>query len=219
MSMRVGPSLLRARVIAAAVASMDSLGVASVDGRSGEAVAGGSGFHRRDRHLLIERDADRPAVVLAEEDDRELVHAREVHRLVHTALGRGAVTEPADGNGVFVLDAGCVRRADGVGHVRADLARDAADAQRRVGEVRRQLAAAAVRVVGTGERAEEQLVRRDPEREAHAEVAVVEPRGRLAPLAAPRRSRSARSRGREPSARSRLGPGGSGSTAARRPRA
>ncbi len=98
---------------------------------------------------------------------------------MHATLGRGAVTEPADGNGVFVLDAGCVRSAHCVGHVRADLARDAADAERLVGEVRRQLASAAVRVVGTGERAEEQLVRRDPEREPHAEVAVVEPRAVL----------------------------------------
>ncbi len=46
-----------------------------------------------------------------------------------------------------------------------------------LGEVRRQLAAAAVRVVGTSERPEEQLVGRDAEREADAEVAVVEPRG------------------------------------------
>ena len=96
---------------------------------------------------------------------------------MHAALGRRAVTEPADRNGVFALDAGRVRGAHCVGHVRADLAGDAADAKRLVGEVRRQLASAAVRVVGTGERAEEQLVGRDAEREPHAEVSVVEPRG------------------------------------------
>src|SRR2546425_1524725 len=35
--------------------------------------------------------ADRPVVVLADEDDRRLEHAGEVHRHVEVALGRGGV--------------------------------------------------------------------------------------------------------------------------------
>ena len=63
--------------------------------------------------------------------------------------------------------------------VRTDLAGDRSDAQRRARKVCSELAASAVRVVRAREGTEEQLVRRDAEREADAEVPVVQPGGVL----------------------------------------
>src|SRR4029079_19349832 len=117
---------------------------------------------------LRERHADGVAVVLADEDDGELVHAREVHRLVRAALRGRAVSEVADRDRVFAFDSRGIRGAHRMREVRADLARDAADAEAVAREVRRELATAAVWVVRPGERAQEELVGRDTERESDA---------------------------------------------------
>ena len=70
--------------------------VAAVDGHPREAIAGGPCGDRQPPDLLRQRHADGVAVVLAHEDDRQLVDAREVHRLVHLALVCGSLAEVRD---------------------------------------------------------------------------------------------------------------------------
>ena len=123
--------------------------VASVDRRPREAIGRSALLERGDGHLLRQRDADRVAVVLAEEDDRQLVHAGEVHRLVGRALGRGTVTEVAHRDGVLTLHNRRICGADCVRQVRADLTRDGTDAEALAREMRRELPAAAVGVIGS----------------------------------------------------------------------
>ena len=49
-----------------------------------------------DRHLLLERRRVRVAIVLAHEDDRQLLHAGKVHRLMHVAARRRSLAEEGD---------------------------------------------------------------------------------------------------------------------------
>ena len=81
------------RFLARGIARED---VPTVDGDAREPVALGAGGDGESANLLLERHADGVAVVLADEDDRELVHAREVHRFVHLALVGGALAEIRD---------------------------------------------------------------------------------------------------------------------------
>src|SRR5207247_6662309 len=61
--------------------------IAPIDSDAREAVAGRALGDVLDRVLLVERSRDRKAVVLADEDLRQLVYGREVEGLVGVAFG------------------------------------------------------------------------------------------------------------------------------------
>ena len=71
--------------------------VVAVDGDVADPVAGGPALERR-RVLVGGGRELGVAVVLAEEDDRQLPHRGEVHRLVERALGHRAVAEEGHGD-------------------------------------------------------------------------------------------------------------------------
>ena len=108
--MRVGPSPARAvvRLLGDAV-HLQHIG--PVDGDAGEAVALRPGRDLAAADLLVERNADRVAVVLADEDDRQLVNAGEVHGLVDLTLVAGALAEAGERHDVVSLDPGAHRDA------------------------------------------------------------------------------------------------------------
>jgi len=64
-----------------------------------EPVAGRADGHALHGHLLGERHGDRVAVVLAHEDDRQVMDPCEVHSLVHVPFARGALAEPRGRDG------------------------------------------------------------------------------------------------------------------------
>ena len=82
-----------------------------------------------DRRLLGEGHGDGVAVVLADEDDREAVDAREVQGLVEVTLRRGAVAEVADGHAVVAPEVGGEADAGRVGDVGCDGRRPGDDAE------------------------------------------------------------------------------------------
>ena len=77
------------------------------------------------------------AVVLAEEDDRQLPHRGEVHRLVERALGDGAVAEEGDRHAAVGPQLRGRGRADGDRQAGGDDAVGAEDADGRIGDVHR----------------------------------------------------------------------------------
>ena len=64
------------------------------------------------RVLEMRRGRVRPLVVVADEDDRQLAHAGEVHRLVGVAAGSGSLAEPADRHAPLLADAERERATD-----------------------------------------------------------------------------------------------------------
>src|SRR5439155_1911857 len=70
--------------------------------------------------LLLDRGRDRPAVVLAQKDDRGLHHPREVGRLVEVALRGAAVTENREHDAGVVLHPQPPRETDRLGQLARD---------------------------------------------------------------------------------------------------
>lgn len=103
-------------------------GVVAVDQAARHPVADGLVGQRRGGGLLGERDGDREAVVLDEEDDRGLPDGGEVERLVEVALAGAAVADQGERHHVVALETGGVREAHGVrelGRERGAQGRDA----------------------------------------------------------------------------------------------
>ena len=93
--------------------------VVAVDAQAREAEAVGA-LVERDAGLALERLADRPLVVLAEEHDRRVVDRGEDERLVDVALARRAVAEVGDDRRVGAVALDAHRVADGVQALVAD---------------------------------------------------------------------------------------------------
>ena len=119
--------------------------VVAVDGPVAHAVPLGAVLERRG--VLIGGCGELGvAVVLAEEDDRELPHRGQVHGLVERALGHRAVAEERDREGAVAPELGGGGRSDGDREPGGDDAVRAEDADRGVGDVHRS-AAPAVRAL------------------------------------------------------------------------
>ena len=84
--------------------AVDGEHVGAVDDDAFEAVRGGAVGEMLDRVAEVRRRRVRPLVVVADEDDRELADAGEVHRLVSVAAGHRALTGPADRDPLLVAD-------------------------------------------------------------------------------------------------------------------
>ena len=96
-SMNVGPSPARARSTRLARRLVARRARRAPSTRSaGHPVAGRLVGERLGRGLRLDRRRDRPAVVVAEEDQRRAHHGREVRALVERALGGRAVAEVGD---------------------------------------------------------------------------------------------------------------------------
>ena len=145
----------------------------AVDDHAGEPVAVRVLRDVAHRRLLVERDRDGVAVVLADEHERDAVDAGEVARLVEVALRRGAVAEEADDGPVLVPQLHRLGHARGVGDVGGDRRRARDDAEPPRSPVAGHLPPARARVGRFGEHPEQHLVGGQPEGEHHAEVAVV----------------------------------------------
>ena len=65
---------------------VDGEKIGAIDDDPGKSITGGAIGDVVDRHLALNRDRDRIAVVLAEEDDREFVDTGEIAGLVEIAL-------------------------------------------------------------------------------------------------------------------------------------
>ena len=116
--------------------------VAAIDLHSREAVSRGAGRHRAATDLAIERNADRVPVVLAYEDDGQVVDAGEVHAFVDLALVGGSLAEGGHRHRVVAPHPGPQPEANGMEHLRAHRGADAQDVVRRGPVVARHLAAA-----------------------------------------------------------------------------
>ena len=92
--------------------AVDGEHVGAVDDDALEAVGLGAVGEVLDRVLEVGRRRVRPLVVVADEDDRQLAHAGEVHRLVRVAARRGALAEPADRDAALLADPEGERAAD-----------------------------------------------------------------------------------------------------------
>ena len=82
---------------------------------SGKAIALGASGNVLDRELFPSWDGDGILVVLDHKDYRELVHAREVHRLVAVSRARPAVARIHDGD---LVEAAELRRERDAGAMR-----------------------------------------------------------------------------------------------------
>jgi hypothetical protein len=149
--------LLRRRVAAEHVAAVDD------DAR--HPVTLGAGRDRPTRHLAVERDADRVAVVLAHEDDGQLVHAGEVHRLVDLALVRGALAVLGHRHDVVAADPGPHGDPDGVEDLRSDRGAQRDDVVRRAAVVPGHLSATGAHVIALGEVGGDDVLGAHPERD------------------------------------------------------
>src|SRR3954471_22079824 len=94
--------------------------VAAVDADPGHAVADSLVDERRRARLRGDGRRDRPLVVVTEEDERRLHHAREVRALVEGALARRAVAEEDDCARALALQLLPPGEAGGVGDLRRD---------------------------------------------------------------------------------------------------
>src|SRR2546425_2407799 len=160
---------------------LDSFGHRAVDGEHVVSVDGDprkTVTLRANRDVLYSRllspiNGDRIVVVFANEDHRQPVHSREVHRLVPIACARRAITEVGDSYLVqFSQLRGkrrphCVRDLCGYRGTAAD------DSEVRVAEVRRHVPAPAADVIAAGEEAPQDLDRRHPDRHGDRDIAVV----------------------------------------------
>ena len=136
--------------------------------------------------LHFDRHRDRVAVVLDEEQDRQLLDAGGVERFPELAFAGRAFAERDVGDLVglearlairdlrdaAVDDAG-LGGADRLQHLRAGRARAGDDVVVRVAPVRRHLAAAGCGIVLGADRGEQHLERRDAELQAQRAIAVV----------------------------------------------
>ena len=104
--MSVGPSPRAGALVRLPGRRVAAEHVAAVDHHAGHAVARRARRDRAAGHLAVERDADGVAVVLAHEDDRQVVDAGEVHRLVDLALVGGALAELGHGHDVVAAHPG-----------------------------------------------------------------------------------------------------------------
>src|ERR687891_235957 len=147
--------------------------VVPIDGHAREAVPLPADGHVLDPHLLRERNRDRVEVVLAHEDDRELVDPSEVERLVPVALAGCPFPEPRTHHGVLAQVLHGIGDAGGVRHLRGDRGGTGDDAEPPVSPVRGHLPSAGRWVVGLGEDPQEDVLGRYSRHEADREVAVV----------------------------------------------
>jgi hypothetical protein len=93
--------------------------IPTIDRDALESVANRAGRDGEPADLLLERDADGIPVVLAHEDDRQLVHTGEVHGLVDLSLVSGPFAEVRDRHDVVAAHPGTHRDPDRVQHLRA----------------------------------------------------------------------------------------------------
>ena len=110
--------------------------VVAVDRGVVDPVALGAALERR-RVLVRRRRELRVAVVLAEEDHRQLPHRGQVHRFVERALCHRAVAEERDHHGAVGAQLRGGRRADRDRQARGHDAVGPEDADRRIGDVHR----------------------------------------------------------------------------------
>src|SRR5204863_1410640 len=92
-----GPSALRGP----GAGGGDLVGVVAEDRDAGNAVAHAAQGEAARRRLLAGVRAERPAVVLDHENQVELLHAAEVHRLVPLPEARGAVADAGEPDAIF----------------------------------------------------------------------------------------------------------------------
>ena len=120
---------------------IDGNRVVAVQLHAGKSVRLGLDRDRLAGGLLRGGDADRPVVVLADEDDRRLEHAGEVHRHVEVALAGRAVAQVGRDHGPIALDPRRHGRADRLRQLRPDAGRPRNLIDRLRRHVRRHLAA------------------------------------------------------------------------------
>ncbi len=137
--------------------------VSTLHGHAGESVSRGPSRDREAGDLLVQRDADRVAVVLADEDHRQLVDAGEVHGLVDLALVGGALSEVGDGHHVVAAHPGAHRDAHRVQHLGADRRADAHDVVPRAAVVSRHLPPGGADVIALGQVGGDDVLRAHPE--------------------------------------------------------
>ena len=175
----VGDRAPHRRVARDVVAAVDLL-----DQQIGEAVQ-----QPRDvaaRRLLGDRHRDRVAVVLDQDDERQLLLRRRVQRLPELAFAGGALAGRDVGDLAVVQLGGALRQAgealvahrrfgaaDAVQALRAGRARARDDVQAAAAPVRRHLPAARGGVVLRADALQQHLVGRDAQREAEGAVAIV----------------------------------------------
>ena len=114
-SISVGPSPAMRALARLARRLEHRLGVVAVDLDAREAVGRGA-LDGVDRELLVERRRVRVLVVLEHEDDRQLLHAGPVHRLVEVAARGRAVAEPGDRAALLAAQLERHRQAGGDEH-------------------------------------------------------------------------------------------------------
>ena len=115
--------------------AVDGEHVVAVDDDALEAVGLGAVGDVLGRVLEVGRRRVGPLVVVADEDDRQLAHAGEVHRLVRVAARGGALAEPADRDALLLADPEGERAADGDRQHRRQVADHREQAEVRVGHV------------------------------------------------------------------------------------
>ena len=138
------------------------------------------------RRLLGDRHRDRVAVVLDQDDERQLLLRRRVQRLPELALAGGALAGRDVGDLAVVQLGGALRQAgealvahrrfgaaDAVQALRAGRTRARDDVQAAAAPVRRHLPAARGGVVLRADALQQHLVGRDAQREAEGAVAIV----------------------------------------------
>src|SRR6266545_2465283 len=146
--------------------------IGAVHGHAREAVSLRSYRHALATDLLVERDADRVAVVLADEDDRQLVDAGEVHGLVDLALVAGALAVCGHGHHVVAAHPGAHGDADRVKHLRPDRRRERDEVVRGAAVMAGHLATAGADVVALGEVGGDDVLDAHAERQGRCDRAV-----------------------------------------------
>ena len=151
--------------------AVDGEHVVAVDDHALEAVGLGAVGDVLGRVLEVGRRRVGPLVVVADEHDRELADAGEVHRLVRVAAGRGAFAEPADRDAVLLADPEGERAADRDRQHRRQVADHRQQAEVRVGHVHVAVPALG-RAVGAAHVLREDPPGLDAARDVDAHVAV-----------------------------------------------
>ena len=192
--MSVGPSPRRARVVRLPRGRVAAEHVAAVDHHARHAVAGRARRHRAAGHLPVERHADGVAVVLADEDDRQVMDAGEVHGLVDLALVGGALAELGHGHDVVAAHPRAHGDADRVQHLGAHRRAERHDVVRRAAVMAGHLAPAGADVVGLGQVGGDDVLGAHAEGHGAGDGPVVRRHPVLAPCASPTRWRPARPR-------------------------
>ena len=157
------------RVARGRVAGQD---VVAVHDHAGDAVARRAIGHVGARHLARHRDADRVAVVLDDEDERQLVDRREVQALVDVALVAAPLPHARHRDLAGLADLGRERDPDRVEQLRRHRRRDAHEVVLVRAVVAGHLATAGARVVGGRVLRRQDVARAHPEREARGDRAI-----------------------------------------------